>query len=168
MDLIPAARVARFEQIEPGDLFLYKDERDAFYALKTKASRNGDRSEMATLGPFTGEVKESFLLPWPAMTVLSLGKSFSILLPTEADAWSTTVSNPAPVWLAVVEETAFICTTWAQSGRRVPCFVKFETGEVVERQPPGLALFTNRWEIAVLGANHPPRRIVKYPSAEIE
>jgi hypothetical protein len=95
---------------------------------------------------------------------LSLGKNFSILLSMEAAAWSTTDSSRTPVRLAVVDESAFICTNgsqWAQ--RYVSCFVEVRTGAVVEQRPPGLVAFVNTWEIAVLGANHPPRTVLKYP-----
>jgi hypothetical protein len=38
-----------------------------------------------------------------------------------------------------------------------------KTGAVIEKQLPDSAAFTNTWEIAVLGTNHPPRTILKYP-----
>ena len=170
MAIIPAAKVSRFEQLEAGDLFLYMDHGHRFYALKTQPPPGETRGEMVILGPsFIENANESFLLPWEAATVLSLGKEFSILLPTEASAWFGGEPSRTPVCLALIDERAFICTNCSRFPQRyVPCFVEIETGAVHERQLPGLALFTTSWEIAVLGHNHPPRTILKYPLPERE
>jgi hypothetical protein len=95
---------------------------------------------------------------------LSLGKEFSILLSTAPDAWSPTGPDRKPVCLAVSDESAYICTNGGLSPQRYfPCFVEVKTGAIVERRPPGLTVFTNTWEIAILRADHPPRSILKYP-----
>jgi hypothetical protein len=166
MEVVPSVKVTRFEQLEPGELFLHLDGRHSFYALKTAPPVNGDRSEMVMLGPsFFEDASESLLLPWGATTVLSLGKKFSILLPTGGGTLSTTGPSRTPVCLAIVGERAFICTNGSRTPQRyLPCFVELATGSVLERHLPGLAAYTPEWEIAVLGANHPPRTILKYPS----
>jgi hypothetical protein len=168
MEIIPPAKVVRFEQLEPGDLFLYIDHRHTFYALKTQQPASGDRSTMVLLGPtFLEDVKESFLLPWQGASVLSLGKNFSVLLPTDAAAWSWTGPSRAPVCLAVAEENTFICTNGGMSPQHYfACFVDVKTGAIVEQRLRSAALFTNTWEIALLSANHPPRTILKYPLPE--
>ena len=51
MEIVPAARTTRFEQLEAGDLFIYMDGRQTFYALKTQQPATGDRSTMASSGP---------------------------------------------------------------------------------------------------------------------
>jgi hypothetical protein len=97
MEIIPSAVVTRFEKLEPGDLFLYMQGEHKFYASKTQQPPAGDRSTMVTLGPsLLLNSAESFLLPWQAVTVLSLGKNFSILLPTEVSAWSAMGPNRMP------------------------------------------------------------------------
>lgn len=133
MEIVPAARTARFEQLEAGDLFIYMDGRQTFYALKTQQPATGDRSTMVLLGPsFIQDVAESFLVPWQPVTVLSFGKSFSILPSLDPAAWSPT--GPSR-----------------------------KTGAIVEGRLPGSAAFTHSWEIAVLAANHSPRSVLKYP-----
>jgi hypothetical protein len=168
MEIIPSAVVTRFEQLEPGDLFLYMQGEHKFYALKTQQPPNGDRSTMVTLGPsLLLNSSESFLLPWQAATVMSLGKNFSILLPTEVSAWSAMGPNRTPVCLAVAEETAFICTNGgAGPNQYFACFVDVKTGAIREARLQSAAIFTNSWQIAVLGANHPPRTILKFPLPE--
>jgi hypothetical protein len=165
MEIIPPARATRFELLEPGDLFVYMDGQQTFYALKTQQPASGDRSTMVLLGPsFVQDIAESFLVPWQAVTVLSLGKNFSIFLPTDAASWSPTGPSRKPVCLAIAEENTYICTNGGPSPQHYfPCFVDVRTGAIVERRPSGSAAFTTNWEIAVLGANHPPRTILKYP-----
>jgi hypothetical protein len=165
MQIIPPFRMTPFEQIEPGDLFLYMEGRHKFYALKTQASNNSPRTTLVTLGPsFMEDVTESFLLPWQTAMVPSLGKNFSVLLSTEAGAWSWNRPDRTPVWLGMAGDSLFICTNGGPSPTQYfPCFVDIKTGEIVERALPRTSVYTNKWELAVLGANHPPRTILKFP-----
>jgi hypothetical protein len=97
-------------------------------------------------------------------TVLSPGKNFSILPSQDPAPWSPTGPSRTPVCLAVVEKNTYICTNGGHSPQRYfPCFVDVTTGAIVEGRLSGSAAFTNSWEIAVLGANPPPRSILKYP-----
>ena len=164
MQIIPPFRMVRFEQLKPGDLFLFMDGRHQFYALRVSDAR----ATMVILGPsFLEDARESFLLPWDAGMVLSLSEDFSILLPTEATAWSWSGSRRTPVWLGVAGDDVFICTNGGMSPQQYfPCFVNVKTGAVVDRSLPATSVYTNHWEIAVLGANHPPRTILKFPLPE--
>jgi hypothetical protein len=144
MEIVPAARTTRFEQLEPGDLFIYMDGRQTFYALKTQQPATGDRSTMVLLGPsFIQAVAESFLVP---------------------AAWSPSGPSRTPVCLAIADENVYICTNGGHSPQHYfPCFVDVKTGAIVEGRLPGSVAFTSSWEIAVLAAHHPPRSILKYP-----
>lgn len=166
MEIIPPFRMIPFGQVQPGDLFLFMDGRHQFYALKT----TDDRTPTVLLGPsFLEEARESFLLPWNTGMVLSLSKNFSILLPTEASAWSWSGSRRTPVWLGVAGDDTFICTNGGMARQHYfPCFVNVETGAVIERSLPGTSVYTDQWEIAVLGTHHPPRTILKFPLPEAE
>jgi hypothetical protein len=163
MEIIPSTKVTRFEQLQPGDLFICLDGEQAYYALKTQPA-NGDRSMLTLLGPsFFRNITESFLLPWRGATVLSLGKNFSIFLPTDPSALSLSGPSRTPVCLAISEDNAYICTNGGHGpSDYYPCYVDVKTGAIMGR-PTGSIVFTTNWEIAVLGANHPPLSILKYP-----
>ena len=165
MEVIPAMRVARFEQLEPGELFLCVDGRDPFYAIKTQKPSSGDRNEMVLLGPkFVHDVTESFLVAWAPVTVLSFGKTFTIVLPNDPASWSVTGPSREPLCLAISGDSTYICTNGGDSPQRYfPCFVDVKTGAIIERRLPEVAAFTNTWEIAALGADHLPRAILKFP-----
>jgi hypothetical protein len=165
MEIVPPVRVTRFEQLEPGELFIYFDTNHKFYALKTQRPATGDRSTMVILGPsFPDHLRESFLLPWQPATVLSLGKSFLVVPSLDAASWSTLGPGREPVCLAVVDDNIYICTNGGLSAQRYfACFVEVKTGAIVEGQLPGHAVFTNTWEITIHSAAHPSRSILKYP-----
>ena len=160
MQVIPPFRMTPFEQVEPGDLFLYMQGGDRFYALKTQSLSVGPKTTLVMLGPsFTHDVKESFLLSWEAAVVLSLGKNFSILLPTDATAWSWSRPDRTPVWLAMAGDSLFVCTNGGPSPQQYfPCFVDVKTGQIIERALPGTSIYTDKWEIAALGTTHPHGR----------
>jgi hypothetical protein len=163
MEIVPPVRVTRFEQLEPGELFIYIDRNHTFYALRTLPPATGDKSTMVVLGPSFPE-QESFLLPWQPVTVLSLGKDFAIVPSLDPSSWSMDGPSRDPVCLAIADGAAYICTNGGlPSQRYFACFVDVKTGAIVEGRLPGYAVFTGSWEIAMLSATHPPRAILKYP-----
>jgi len=167
MEIIPAARTVRYEQLEPGEIFLFAEGRT--YALKARPQGDGDRNKMVLLGPSFLNGQGSSLVGWQATTVLSFGKNCTIFLPTDPNAWAREPVDQSQVWLAVADDRIFVCTNGAAVPQLYfPCFVDVQTGEIVEGRIQGFALYTNVWEIAVLGANHPPHTILKYPLQEIE
>jgi hypothetical protein len=105
MVMVPAISVTRFEQLEPGDLFIFLDREPTSFALKTQAARSGDRSSMVLLGPsFFQDVEESYIVSWQPATVLSLGKDFSILPSLNPTSWSLNGSTRQPVCLAIADD----------------------------------------------------------------
>jgi hypothetical protein len=168
MEIIPQARMTKFSDVQPGDLFLYMDGQNKFYAIRTQ----GPQTTMVMLGPsfHPPDVTEAFLFAWDVSTVLSFGKDYSILLPTDAASWvwSGQTRSP-PIWLAVAGDSMFICANGGRSSQNYfPCFVDVKTGAILGRSLPGTSVYTNTWEIAVLGNNYPPRTILKFPLPEPE
>ncbi len=165
MEFIPPIRTERFEQLEPGELFLFMNHNHKFFALKTQQPSTGDKSQLVLLGPnFPESVTESFLLPWQAATTVSFGKNYSIVLPTDAASWSLDGPNRQPVCLAVANDRPYICTNGGQSPSHFfQCFVDMKTGAVIEGSLPGRPVFTNCWEIVILRDQQPPSSIIKYP-----
>ena len=153
-------------EVAGGDVSLYLEGGDHFYALKTVKTARADRSEMVPLGPtFLQGSEESYLLAWQPATVLLLGKSCSILLPSDPTSWSTNGPSRTSICLAVTGDKTYICTNGGADshGRYFPCFVDTSSGEIVEGRLRSSAAYTNTWEIAVLGTSHTPRTILKSP-----
>ena len=113
MEIVPAARAARgFEQLEAGELFIYMD--GSADVLRPQDPAAGDRRSKRHGASrtliYSGCYAESFLVPWQPVTVLSFGKSFSILPSLDPAAWSPTGPSRTPVCLAIADENVYICT----------------------------------------------------------
>ena len=162
MQVIPAARAVRYEQLEPGELFLFVQQ--GTYALKARSKSPDARNEMVVLGPNFMDGGGPCLLGWQAITVLSFGKDLTILLSDNPSSWSGSPGERSQVWLAVGEGRKFIYANGGPSPtHHVPCLIDIETGEILERQTPGHVLYTNVWEVAALSPSHPPQTILKFP-----
>jgi hypothetical protein len=155
----------RFEQLEPGDLFVFSEAGTSLLAMKTAVPASRDRNNLVLLGPeFPHGAYEAFLLPWQPATVVSFSKDFSVLLPTDPSAWTTNGTSRDPVCLALCEEKIYICANGGGSPQHFfQCFVELGTGAIVEGRLRGSPVYTGRWELALLSPNHPPRSFVKYP-----
>jgi len=162
MEVSPPVNITRFEQLEPGDLFIYMSKHGSCYALKTEKAKDEDPSDILILGPdFPYEPKESMLLRWQATTVVSFGKSYSIILPTKPSEWFLDGNTRTPVCLAICGEDVYVCTNGGISpGHFFPCFVEVKTGKIIEKKLPGITAYTNQWKIALPGVE--VRTILEY------
>jgi hypothetical protein len=167
VDVIPELEATRFEQLAAGDLFLYINGDRNFYALKTAPLKSLDGNGLVTLGPaFADGFNESSIMPWQAATTLKIGKSYSILLSSNADAWRARGPCRQPVCLAIAGKRTFVCTNGGSSpDHYFPCFVDAETGEVHEGRLPGISAFTSEWEIVLSPATGAPWSVIKFPPA---
>jgi hypothetical protein len=133
MNIIPPVRAVRYAQLEPGELFLFMGGAQPTYALKVRKQGDADRNKMVVLGPSFLDAGGPYLLGWQDTTVLSFGKSCSILLSTEPTAWAPRPLDRSQVCLAIAEEKIFICANGGPSPQHyVSCSVNVATGEIVE------------------------------------
>ena len=162
MEVTPKMKVARFEKLEPGDLFIYLTDKGSCFALKTQNTKDGDPSDILVLGPnYPYEAKESMLLRWQPTTVVSFDKDYKIILPTKPSAWFLNGNIRSAVCLAVCDEDVFVCTNGGTSPSHFfQCFVELKTGKIIENHLPGITAYTNHWEIALPGAEL--QTILKY------
>lgn len=163
MEINPPARVTRFAKLEPGDLFIILDYSATYYAIKTQPVDGDDF--FVSLGPTFGEsVEEPFLLAGRSATVVSFGKNYSVLLPLEASAWTEKVPERRSVCLALSSDGTYIRANRGPSPLQANmCYLDVKSGKLTQGLGSGGVAYTTTWEIAALGANHPPRSILKYP-----
>jgi hypothetical protein len=104
MQTIPKVQIERFEQLSPGDLFIFSYNGKSHLALKAEDPERGRDKYILPLGPTlpTG-MSVPTLLGWHAMTVISFGKDYIVRLPTNPSALrrrarkSTSVQTSAPI-----------------------------------------------------------------------
>jgi hypothetical protein len=164
MQIVPALNVQRFEQLDPGDLFILISGSERFYALKTMPPTDGEKVQMVVLGPrFIAGENESFLLNWQASTVLSYGKQFSVVPSSQPEHWLEDGNRRTPVCLAISADQAYICANAGHSrSEYAPRYVNISTGAVEHRL--SYAVFTAHWRIEVVFPDCQPVVLIQYPS----
>lgn len=167
MQIVPQAKTTRFEQLEPGELFVFLRIKVPCLALKTAKSPNSDKNEAVLLGPtFPYDLKEAVILPWDTTTVVSYGQNWTVRLPIDPAAWFEDGDTRAPVCLALAGDEVFVCANGADNQFRFfQCFVNLRTGEILENQLPNIGAFTRTWEIVVNMGGPEPQSLINYPFA---
>lgn len=165
MKIIPSVRIARFEQLQPGDLFVLLGHQQPCLALKTAKAKDGDREEMVLLGPaFPHDIKEATIVPWEATTTVSYGQDYSLLLPTDPSAWFQDGDTRTPICLAVTDEDVFVCANGGNHSQRFfQCYVNLRTGEISENKISNIKALTRTWELVIAEPRHEPRSLLKSP-----
>ncbi len=165
MEIIPPVRVTRFQQLEIGELFVFTHDNGACLALKMQPQPNQDRNSLVLLGPnFPSGFGESFILDWQPATVISYGKNFSVLLPTDPTDWIMSGNRRIPVCIAVCGQSVWVCTNGGMSPENFfQCYVELSTGKLAQNGLPDYAAYTNKWEIVLPGAQTSSRPLLKYP-----
>jgi hypothetical protein len=167
MTIIPPLRTERFEQLQPGELFMMFENSVPCYGIKTEQPANGDRSGMVVLGPrFPYEADEAFLIGWQAGTVISAGKDYTAILPTDPAAWILSGNARKPVCLALSDNRVFVCANGGHSPQHcVARYVELNTGKV-ESRLPSHAAYTNSWQIAFIDKQSRQHTFLEYPLRE--
>jgi hypothetical protein len=148
MDVFPEARVERFEQLKPGDLFLAEIAGHKMAALKACEDRPDGDKLMTLLGPtFPSHIRAGQLVQWERLTVLNLGSDFTLELPAQPEKWSP--EAPAPDCLAIVQtpDGVFV-RTYFHDVRGLEQWVAMEGGAVVKPHYD-LVMYTTRWALSV-------------------
>jgi hypothetical protein len=133
--------------------------------VKTAKAANGDRSEMALLGPsFPHEISAPHLVGWEGVTCVSFGQKYSVLLPTKPSAWSENAPPKEMLCLAKAGEHLYVRVNGDRDGRRFsPCYVELLTGAVVERNLAPTTAYACEWEFVIPSTDTPVRSILKFP-----
>jgi hypothetical protein len=172
MKIVPSVTVARFEQLSPGDLFIYPHGEGSWVAMKVEdPTRDGDKL-MLVIGPtFPAGLSWPSLVQAPTATVISFGKEYILRLPSEASGWMAGSPAPDKCCIGVTEKGAYARASFrpAQSGFQA-CYVDMATGMIEARGtgrslsfalPPGILTFAVAWEL--LTSEKEPRVILACP-----
>lgn len=172
MKLATALKVARFAELESGDLFLLPQPEGSCVAIAAVDGDDSAEKLAILLGPtFPYGLIGPHLMPLSGATVISFGKDFAVRLPVQADAWCETAPPKETHCLLVTDQGVYVRASFANFTQRFsPCYVDLATGRVcvggsgIARQytlPPGTRAFAVCWEIVTAEAK--PRTILSYP-----
>ena len=130
MKLVPKLTATRFEQVTPGDLFIFFTPEQTYVALAAKDFEQ-ERQLMLILGPeFPEGTTGAHLFPWKATTVISFGRDYELRLPTSPTRWSALPpSDPARHCIFLDGDAPYVranCSPYP--GRFQPCYVRMSDG----------------------------------------
>jgi hypothetical protein len=148
MNIFPGARVERFEQLKPGELFLAEVAGHKMVALKAFDEQHDGDKLMALLGPtFPSHIRPGQLVQWERLTVLNLGSDYTLELPTQPDGWSP--DAPPSSTLAMVQTPAGVFVrTYFHDVRGLELWVTMETGAAVKPHFE-MVMYATRWALSV-------------------
>lgn len=174
MEITPHFKLARFAQLEPGDLFICPNDDGAFVGIMAKDPTEEGEKLMLTLGPtFPPGVSGPSVVRCAGMTVISLGKEYVLRLPCQPGGWLGNEPAPDNSCILVGERGAYWRANFnsTRTGGFKACYVDIATGVVhtvgrtpFQQQfamPSGPTAFAVAWEIVT--TEKEPRVILAYP-----
>ena len=156
---IPQTFEGKFNELEPGTLFIGAESDATFFGIKTA----DDYFTTLVLGPvYPFKKTRPFVLPYEPSTVFSLGKDFALRWLSSA-VWSQSCSDHTRVWLSLAGGKKIVRADGSNSpGGYHACFVDLDSGRVFERSIGVPALNTDTWEIVATLQGRLMHEIVRF------
>jgi hypothetical protein len=164
MLMTPGLKVDRFEQLEPGELFICPRLQGPCLALKAEdPERNGEKLVLPLSNIQRGGNEPRLYRPSP-MTTISLGKDYTIKLPTTPDGWSVEDPDAEVFCLVIFHDVVFFRANFSFDPKVFnQCLVRASDGIVVCRGVPGIPAYALRWEIVIPDGSLPARSVLQHP-----
>lgn len=167
MQVVPNVKVTRFEQLEPGDLFimLYRD-RSCLALKAVDQLGNGDKLILPLDPSFTKRALGPHLLGWQGATAVSFGRDYTVRLPTASEAWAIQAPEYDVFCLAVTSDHIYFranFSTYENDFRA--CWVRAADGEVIYDRLPPIMAYALQWEIVIEDTTFPAQMLLKQPSS---
>jgi len=170
VEIQPKVKAVRFAQLEPGDLFLIKEDSALTFALKVIDAKNSGDKFALPLGPsFSQELHQPRLYLEPAATTISFGKDFIFQFSYKSDAWL--VEEPVNQFYcaALLEDHVYLrANGHPYPGRYVECWIKLYSGMLYWGHLQGITAYSIKWEILLPQGNLPPRLLVEQSGKPFE
>jgi len=151
MKISPKVTATRFEQLKPGDLFIFLENGWSCIALATQDPDTVGGKLILLLGPqFPKEMNGPHLIGWGSVTVVSFGNEYELRLPTFPNLWSD-IEPPANEFCALLaDDVPFFRANFSPTANHYrACYVRVGDGAVSFRRPPGIQAFALSYEILV-------------------
>jgi hypothetical protein len=170
----PILRLCEFEELSPGDLFVYFHDNGSCMALKAEDPTQNGEKLIVPLGPaFPNSVNGPCLLLERQVNVISFGKDWMLRFASHAEGWSR--SEPS-VNVPCILKTRDGCYLRANFASRipefVPCYIDMSTGLIQSStdglqdrftRPAGAGVVAVEWELMTVEPK--PRLIFAQRSA---
>ena len=148
MEIVPQMVAARFEQVEPGGLFIFPFKHGASFALKVTPPERDARPLILPMGPsFPTDEHQPRLLAWQPETTVSLGKRFVFRLDTDPSAWTGRMPPLNYFCCALVESEIFLRANANPFDGYLICWARLSDGALSWKEPPGIVAYSTKWEV---------------------
>lgn len=173
MEVTPSMKSRRFEELDPGDLFLMYHETEWYVAVAVrdpKAVNNPNAKDkmVLLLGPSSSAVSRVpvFTSFSQRMPVVSFGKDYTLQLPCDAKSWLDDEPS-AEGCLVLADDKPCMRATFGFPNQNTQCYIDLKDGKLITNAagnfayPSGRCAYTLDW--ALLTAEKKPREILSSP-----
>ena len=150
MRITPNLKAVRFQQLEPGDLFIFASNEFRCMALRgVDPELHGDVIALL-LGPGLATNNQMRVLKPGHQAVIAIGKDYVLRLPVAPAGWAADLPPNDTSCLAVTDGRAFFRGNFGGTGENFrPCWIEAATGTLRYQPPPGIAAYAIQWEIVI-------------------
>jgi hypothetical protein len=164
----PNLQLRRFEQLSPGDLFIYFHDNGSCVALKAEDPTQNGEKLVALFGPiFPSFLNGPCLIQDAQANVISFGRDFILRLPSYAEGWSASEPTENVPCILKTKERFFLRANFSpRIAEFAPCYIDMSTGLInAETQrlrdcftrPRGICAIAVEWELMTI--EREPQRI---------
>lgn len=156
MDVFPNLSVCRFEDVEPGELFLFEHREGKCVGFAAECNDRGNVEKLILpLGPRLPAGLTGRQLFRDRMAVVSFGREFRLLLPVTGNEWEYDEMHRGDNWLVATKTTSyFLADGFAGDYRRLECFVDISNGQILLNRtndmfirPVGMSAYPITWQL---------------------
>lgn len=163
MEVEPALIAQRFSQLEPGDLFICPSWLPDCFALKVVDPAAGGDTFLLPLGPTFPSDQYQPRLYVEQGTTISFGKDFIFRFGTDPEGWSENEGQLDYYCAALADEKVYFRANCdSHAGRYQRCWIELSTGIISHQRLPGIAAYSNRWELMVPQGQFPPKSLLEH------
>jgi hypothetical protein len=126
----PKLQLCKFEELSPGDLFIYFHDNGSCVALKAEDPTQNGEKLVIPFGPaFPRSVNGPCLLEGPQTNVISFGKDFILRFSSYAEGWSASEPTENTVCILKTRDRFFLRANFSpRIAEFLPCYIDMSTG----------------------------------------
>jgi hypothetical protein len=154
----PKLRLCEFEELSPGDLFIYFHDNSSCVALKAEDPTQNGEKLIVPLGPaFPNSVNGPYPLLGREKNVISFGKDWILRFPSHAEGWSSLEPSANVPCILKTRDGCFLRANFSpRIGEFLPCYIDMSTGLIHASteglqdrftRPAGAGVVAVEWEL---------------------
>jgi hypothetical protein len=154
MEFMTKPTVTRFDELEPGEIFIFSHEAGLCAALAVFDPTNGSAKWILPLGPpFPNRMTCPTLKAGSGELVISFRKDYILRLPSSAQGWLTQEPSHETTCFMVTQQGVYLRANFDPFRTTFrPCYIDIESAKICADQngytrPNGICAFAVQWDI---------------------